>query len=54
MQSINMFSTYGKLQLNFNTVSTSRNTESVWSLFGTCLEPVGSLLGTGWQVLSQL
>jgi hypothetical protein len=51
MQSINMFSTYGKLQLNFFTIPTSKNIESVLSLFGTCSEPVGNLLGTGWQDL---
>ncbi len=50
----NMFSTYGKLHPNFLTIPTSKNTESVLNRFETCSEPVGNLLGTGWQDLSQL
>jgi hypothetical protein len=54
MQSINIFSTYRKLQLFFFTIPMSKNTESVRSLFGACSESVGNLLGTGRQDLSQL
>jgi hypothetical protein len=54
MQSINMFSTYGKLQLFFYTIPTSNNNESVWSLFGACLEPVENLLGTCWEPVGRI
>jgi hypothetical protein len=54
MQSINMFSTYGKLQLFFFTIPTSKNTESVWSLFGTCWEPVGNRLAGSFSIVTGL
>jgi hypothetical protein len=54
MQSINMFSTYGKLQLIFFTIPTSKNTESVRSLFGTCWEPVGNRLAGSFSILTGL
>jgi hypothetical protein len=54
MQSINMFSTYGKLQLNFFTLPTSKNTESVQSLIGTCWEPVGNWLAGSFSIVTGL
>jgi hypothetical protein len=54
MQSINMFSTYGKLLLNFITVPMSKNTELVWSLFGTCWESVGNRLAGSVSIVTGL
>ncbi len=52
MQSINIFSTYGKLQLNVSTIPTSKNTELVRSLFGTCWEPVGNRLAGSFSIVT--
>ncbi len=54
MQSINMFSTYGKLHLNFITVPTSKNTELVRSLYGTCWEFVGNRLAGSFSIVTRL
>jgi hypothetical protein len=54
MQSIDMFSTYGKLQLNSFTVPTSKNTELVLILFGTFWEPVGNRLAGSFSIVTGL